>query len=129
VRAGRPATGRRTLLVAVRPVTGRKGGSPVTSADPAHLQYLEQMFAYEEEGFRAAEHGDYEKAIEIWSRILADKDRRDCFNKEAQQEMAFNLAAAYYLTSDNTKFEQVAIEWSLSEEDKAKIRDGVETTG
>lgn len=99
----------------------------MTSIDPAYTEYLEQMFAYEEEAYQAAENGDYGKAIETWSTILGDEQRRSCFDDETQQEMAFNLAAAYYLNGDDEAFERVIGDWSLSNDDRQKIVDSVET--
>ena len=99
----------------------------MTSIDPAYTEYLEQMFAYEEEAYQAAEDGNYEKAIEAWSTILGDEQRRSCFDDESQQELAFNLAAAYYLNGDDEAFERVVSDWGLSAEDRQKIVDSVET--
>jgi hypothetical protein len=40
--------------------------------------------------------------------------------------MAFNLAAAYYLNGDDESFDKTAADWSLTDDDKAKIRESVE---
>jgi hypothetical protein len=98
----------------------------MTSVDPEYTAYLEQIFAYEEEGFKAAEQGNYDKAIENWNYILGDQDKASCFSEEAQQEMAFNLAAAYYLNGDDESFEKTAADWRLTDDDKVKIRESVE---
>jgi hypothetical protein len=89
-------------------------------------QYIKSMFDYESNAFEAAESGDYSTAITIWTTILGDDQQRACFSQEALKEMAFNLAAAYYLSGDDSSFAKIAGDWSISSEDQQKIKDSVE---
>jgi hypothetical protein len=89
-------------------------------------QYIKEMFDYEDTGYQAAESGDYAKAIGVWVAILSDESRRGCFSEEALGEMAFNLAAAYYLSGDDASFEQTVSNWSISKDDQQKIKDAVQ---
>lgn len=92
-------------------------------------EYIKQMFDYEETGYKAAESGDYKTAIDVWVAILSDESRRGCFSAEALNEMAFNMAAAYYLSGDDSSFEQTVSNWSISSEDQQKIKDAVQEEG
>ena len=98
----------------------------MTSTDPAYREYVRQVLEFAEQGYQAAEEGYYEQAIEVWTSILNDEQSRSCFDEETQAEMAFNLAAAYYITRQDEAFNEVASNWGLSDADKEQIYGSVE---
>lgn len=96
----------------------------MTTATP---EYLRQVFDYEEQGFAAAESGDYGTAAQVWQAVLGDQDMAACFDEESRKEIAFNLAAAYLLSGDQEACDRTISDWSLGEEDRQAIYAGVES--
>lgn len=96
----------------------------MTTATP---EYLQQVFDYEQQGFTAAESGDYGTAAQVWQAVLADQDMLACFDEDSRKEIAFNLAAAYLLAGDQSSCDKTISDWSISEEDRQTIYGSAES--
>jgi hypothetical protein len=102
----------------------RREDGRMTTATP---EYLQQVFDYEEQGYTAAESGDYGTAAQVWQAVLADQDMAACFDEDSRKEIAFNLAAAYLMSGDQSACDKTISDWSLGAEDRETIYASIES--
>lgn len=94
--------------------TGTTAEEPQEEPDPQ----AEKLLEYERTAFRAAESGNFDEAIKVWSDILDDAGKRAFFNEEEGmvEQIAADLADAYLHKGDPdslAKADRLRQEWDL----------------
>lgn len=99
----------------------------MTTATPEYAEYAKSVLAYEQTGYDAAQGGNLQGGIDVWSAILANGDMRAVFEQdpEAVKELAWNLALAHLGVGEAEKGDELVAQYGL---DQARFTEAKEAS-
>lgn len=92
------------------------------------LEYHKQLLDYQDTAYEAAERGDYDTAVNIWTAILTDAPTREFFEQshDALMEIAWNLAVVHSANGNQELALTIFEQWGFQPDEYQRVLSGGE---